>query len=110
MPFKPSKEEDKAQIKAEVDSLLENGWKFDENETQLEKTYYLKLYTKVLDLHTMIGIGSKAHNHHSTMTTDHGSLSVCWQTHDPPGISLKDTLMARFCDEQAKLIGAVQKS
>jgi hypothetical protein len=39
-----------------------------------------------------------------------GSVSVLWTTHHPRGLSSKDTFMARFCDEQAGLIGDVDKS
>lgn len=38
-----------------------------------------------------------------------GSVSVNWTTHIPRGLSAKDTFMAKYCDEQAKLIGAVHK-
>jgi hypothetical protein len=39
-----------------------------------------------------------------------GSVYVLWTTHHPRGLSSKDTFMARFCDEQAGLIGDVDKS
>lgn len=38
-----------------------------------------------------------------------GSVHMHWTTHHPRGLSAKDTFMARYCDEQAKVIGAVQK-
>ncbi|KAF1950090.1 hypothetical protein CC80DRAFT_497100 [Byssothecium circinans] len=63
----------------------------------------------VKDLHTIIGIASKSKNHHAKIITDISSLTVIWTTHHPRGISLKDTAMARYCDEQAALIGTVEK-
>lgn len=30
---------------------------------------------------------------------------IRWTTHSPPGLSEKDVLMSRFCDEQAKIHG-----
>ncbi len=39
-----------------------------------------------------------------------GSVNVHWTTHNPRGLSAKDTFMARYCDEQARLIGAVEES
>lgn len=39
-----------------------------------------------------------------------GSLTVYWTTHDPRGLSAKDTFMARYCDEQAGIIGTVDRS
>ena len=35
-------------------------------------------------------------------------MHVHWTTHEPPGLSEKDVFMARYCDEQAGLVGAVE--
>jgi hypothetical protein len=35
---------------------------------------------------------------------------VLWTTHTPPGLSSKDIRMARYSDERAESIGAVDKS
>ena len=34
---------------------------------------------------------------------------IRWTTHSPSGLSAKDTLMARFCDEQAEKFGEVRE-
>jgi hypothetical protein len=47
MDPKISEGENEAQVKADLKALLENGWKLDEEQIQLEKTYYFKTYTKV---------------------------------------------------------------
>ena len=72
-----------------------------------------------------IGVRSKSKNHHSVMTIvsftlfpqclelglsslqQKGSVDVHWTTHHPRGLSQKDTFMAKYCDEQAGLIGTV---
>ena len=72
-----------------------------------------------------IGVRSKSKNHHSVMTIVRltlfpqclkfglnlfqktGSVDVHWTTHHPRGLSHKDTFMAKYCDEQASLIGTV---
>ena len=80
-----SKGEDETKVKGEIKALLENGWTLDEENIKISKTYHLKTYTKVLvrhlsiaslpfqltlqDLHNFIGVGSKAKNHHATMTS-----------------------------------------
>merc|ERR1712036_70858 len=69
-----SKGEDETKVKGEIKALLENGWTLDEENIKISKTYHLKTYTKVLDLHNFIGVGSKAKNHHATMTSDFGKL------------------------------------
>jgi hypothetical protein len=40
----------------------------------------------------------------------YGSLTVQWTTHNPHGLSNKDTIMAKYCDEEAKSIGTVKQS
>jgi len=80
------------------------------------------------DFLSLIGVRSKSKNHHSVMTIvrltlyvqrrepglcsfqQTGSVYVHWTTHHPRGLSEKDTLMARYCDEQARLIGTVEES
>jgi 4a-hydroxytetrahydrobiopterin dehydratase len=99
-------------LESDIDRLLSTGWTLTSSEAAIEKTYYLKTYTKVLDLHHLIGVASKAKNHHATMVSKHGSLKVTWTTHEPApgGLGKKDVTLARWCDEQAKLIGTVEKS
>jgi 4a-hydroxytetrahydrobiopterin dehydratase len=103
---------DSAVIGSEIDSLLSSGWNLTPSEDSIEKTYYFKTYTKVLDMHHTIGVASKARNHHATMVSKYGSLNVTWTTHEPApgGLGNKDVRMAKWCDEQAKLIGTVDKS
>lgn len=48
MPFKISAGHDEGKVTAEAKTLLENGWKSDEEEMGLQKTYYFKTYTKAL--------------------------------------------------------------
>jgi predicted DNA-binding ArsR family transcriptional regulator len=36
-----------AEVKADLEALIENGWKLNEDQIQLEKTYHFKTYTKV---------------------------------------------------------------
>lgn len=43
-----AKGEDEAKIKSELNALLETEWKLNDEQIQLEKTYYFKAYTKVL--------------------------------------------------------------
>jgi pterin-4a-carbinolamine dehydratase len=35
-------------LKADVRALVENGWTLDEEQTQLEKTYFFKTFTKAV--------------------------------------------------------------
>ncbi|KAL1960153.1 hypothetical protein VTO42DRAFT_8696 [Malbranchea cinnamomea] len=101
---------DRQQLMGEVQELLQNGWQLDAERMGLSKLYYFKTYTKCLDFSQVVGIRSKSKNHHSTMTIKSGSVHIHWTTHFPRGLSGKDTAMARYCDEQARLIGTVERS
>lgn len=46
----------------------------------------------------------------SSSLQEMGSLTVYWSTHSPRGLSAKDTIMAKYCDEEAKTIGTVDQS
>ncbi|KAK2796491.1 hypothetical protein FQN50_009536 [Emmonsiellopsis sp. PD_5] len=101
---------EREQLAADTRSLLEHGWSLDEEQMGVKKTFYFKTYTKCQDFFNMIAIRSKSANHHSTMTVKFRSVHIHWTTHVPPGLSAKDTLMANYCDEQARLVGAVDES
>lgn len=47
------------------------------------------------------------HNNLLNSLQTYCTLTVCWTTHKPPGLSEKDISMADFSDEWAKKIGAV---
>ncbi|PGH08402.1 hypothetical protein GX51_01229 [Blastomyces parvus] len=98
------------QLATETNSLLNSNWTLDEEQMGLKKTFYFKTYTKCQDFFNMIAIRSKSASHHSTMTVKFRSVHIHWTTHSPPGLSAKDTLMAKYCDEQAKMLGAVDQS
>lgn len=107
MQPKLSEGQDEIRVTAEAKALLENGWRLDDEEVGVKKTYHFKTYTKALDFLYTIGVRSKSKNHHSVMTIKTGSVDVHWTTHQPRGLSSKDTFMAKYCDEQASLIGTV---
>lgn len=110
MQPKISEGNDENTVLAETEILLQNGWTLDKEEMGIKKRYHFKTYTKALDFLGVIGVRSKSKNHHSTMTIQTGFVDVHWTTHHPRGLSNKDTFMARYCDEQARLIGTVDES
>ena len=78
--------QDATELTPQLAALVEQGWRLDKDRTGVEKTYWLKLYTKVLvctwreswihqmlralqDLHHCVGVRSKAEKHHGTMTS-----------------------------------------
>ncbi|KAF9891636.1 hypothetical protein FE257_003647 [Aspergillus nanangensis] len=85
-----------------LNKLLSNGWQLTPDKKGVTKCFYFPTYTKVMDFAFCIGIRSKRANHHSTLTMKSGSVEVTWTTHVPPGLSMKDTKMADYCDDVAK--------
>lgn len=47
----------------------------------------------------------KQQKHHPEWTNVFNRTHIKWTTHAPPGLSGKDTHMARFCDEVAERYG-----
>ncbi|KAI9723091.1 MAG: hypothetical protein M1828_004339 [Chrysothrix sp. TS-e1954] len=43
----------------------------------------------------------RTHRHHPEWSNVYNRVFVRWTTHNPPGLSEKDTLMARLCDSFA---------
>jgi len=96
-------------VERETKGLMSRGWQLTDDQVELRKIYYLKTYTKALDLVSQIGIRSKSKNHHPVLILRSGSVEVHWTTHHPRGLSAKDTFMARYCDDRAQEIGTVQQ-
>jgi len=46
--------------------------------------------------------------HHPEWSNVYNTTFIRWTTHSPPGLSEKDVLMARFCDEIAGKCGEVE--
>lgn len=49
----------------------------------------------------------KVKKHHPEWSNVYNTTFIRWTTHSPPGLSVKDVEMARFCDEQALHFGEV---
>jgi 4a-hydroxytetrahydrobiopterin dehydratase len=49
----------------------------------------------------------KVKKHHPEWSNVYNTTFIRWTTHSPPGLSVKDVEMARFCDEQAVVFGEV---
>ena len=47
----------------------------------------------------------KKQRHHPEWSNIYNKTSIRWTTHNPEGLSNKDTNMARFCDEAGEQFG-----
>ena len=51
----------------------------------------------------------KKAKHHPEWTNVYNRTHVRWTTHNPAGLSSKDTSMARFCDHTAERLGEINQ-
>lgn len=64
----------------------------------LARSFEFDSYTKVLDFHSKVGELAEAEQHHPEMTTQYGSVKVCWWTHTVGGVHMNDFVLAAKCD------------
>lgn len=50
----------------------------------------------------------KKQKHHPEWTNVFNKTHIRWTTHNPEGLSAKDTRMAKFCDEAGKEFGEAE--
>ncbi|KAF2153655.1 transcriptional coactivator/pterin dehydratase, partial [Myriangium duriaei CBS 260.36] len=50
----------------------------------------------------------KETRHHPEWTNIYNKTHIVWTTHSPPGLSSKDIVMAKYCDEAAAEAGEVE--
>ncbi|KAJ5722361.1 hypothetical protein N7488_000396 [Penicillium malachiteum] len=94
MSIKVAEGEDTELVQTEIEALIhQSDWELVGDDT-IQKTFYFKTYTKVLDFNNLIGKFSSA--------------TFEWTTHSPRGLSEKDVIMAKYCEEQAREIGDVK--
>ena len=67
--------------------------------TCLTRKYSFDSYLSVLKFHETIGLLAEKEQHHPEMTTQWGSVSICWWTHTVSGLHMNDFVLAAKCDE-----------
>ena len=56
---------------------------------------------------TAVATHCKSHKHHPEWTNIYNKTHIKWTTHNPSGLSAKDTALARVCDDIAREMGEV---
>ncbi|KAL2872765.1 4a-hydroxytetrahydrobiopterin dehydratase [Aspergillus lucknowensis] len=100
---------DPEQLRPLLNALQSQGWSFDEDKIGIKKTFYFRSYFKAVSFVNVIASQSATKKHHATMTIRFGSVDVHWTTHNPRGLTDKDTSMAQYSDEVAELVGSVEQ-
>jgi len=59
------------------------------------------------DFMNAVAAECKKHRHHPEWTNNYNTTQIRWTTHKPRGLSEKDIIMARICDEKAREFGEV---
>jgi 4a-hydroxytetrahydrobiopterin dehydratase len=87
----------------EVSELMTkvSGWKiFRQNEEpRLEKIYDFEDFKQALEFTQRIGMAADEENHHPSLLTEWGKVTVDWWTHKIKGLHRNDFVMAAKSDE-----------
>lgn len=65
----------------------------------IERDFQFKNFSEALDFTYSIGNLSDACNHHPTIITQWGKVTLCWWTHKVQGLHKNDFIMAAKSDE-----------
>ena len=88
----------------EVRSLLKKvpDWKIEHSGERslfvLSRTFEFESYQRVLRFHEQVGQLAETEQHHPEMTTQYGSVRICWWTHTVGGVHMNDFILAAKCD------------
>jgi len=90
--------------------LRSNGGKWDliQSGKGLERRFRFKTFKKTWEFMNIIAAECAVKKHHPEWSNVYNTTFIRWTTHSPPGLSEKDVLMARYCDEQAEVCGEQQ--
>ncbi|PQE24276.1 pterin-4-alpha-carbinolamine dehydratase family protein [Rutstroemia sp. NJR-2017a BVV2] len=101
--------------------LRGNGgrWSLIDSGMGLERKFKFKTFKRTWEFMNVVAEECKVQKHHpewsnillpSSADTEevYNTTFIRWTTHSPPGLSEKDLVMAKFCDEQAALKEEIQ--
>ncbi|KAF2724879.1 transcriptional coactivator/pterin dehydratase [Polychaeton citri CBS 116435] len=92
-----------------VAKLVGDGhWQLCNNKKGLERQFKFKTFKATWDFMNEVAAECKKTKHHPEWTNIYSTTHIRWTTHNPEGLSSKDTAMAGFCDETAKQHGELQ--
>ncbi|KAH7386220.1 pterin 4 alpha carbinolamine dehydratase [Cadophora sp. MPI-SDFR-AT-0126] len=94
----------------EVAPLLKsNGgkWTLIESGKGVERGFKFKTFKKTWEFMNHVAAECAVQKHHPEWSNVYNTTFIRWTTHSPPGLSGKDVVMARFCDEKAGECGEI---
>ncbi|PBP23996.1 PCD-like protein [Diplocarpon rosae] len=102
---------DPSQATRDLTPLLRaNGgrWTLTENGKGVQRSFKFKTFKRTWEFMNLIATECASRKHHPEWSNLYNTTFVRWTTHSPPGMSEKDVLMARFCDEKAAECGELE--
>ncbi|KAI4727023.1 transcriptional coactivator/pterin dehydratase [Aureobasidium sp. EXF-10728] len=99
--FQFSAGEDEEQLGRDATALTQGRgrWKVTNDNRGLERTFRFKTFKATWEFMNTVAAECKVQKHHPEWTNVFNKTHVRWTTHKPLGLSYKDVIMARFCDE-----------
>ncbi|KAH0372152.1 transcriptional coactivator/pterin dehydratase, partial [Aureobasidium melanogenum] len=100
--FQYSAGEDEEQLGRTAIALTTEGggrWKVTDDKRGLERTFRFKTFKATWEFMNTVAAECKVQKHHPEWTNVFNKTHVRWTTHKPMGLSSKDVLMAKFCDD-----------
>ncbi len=87
----------------EIERYLPNlpGWEVvvEDNEPRLRRAFKFKGFAPALAFTNRVGEAAEAEDHHPTLLTEWGKVTVTWWTHKIHGLHQNDFIMAAKTDE-----------
>jgi len=80
-------------------------WTLIESGKGVERTFKFKTFKKTWEFMNIVAAECAVKKHHPEWSNVYNTTFIRWTTHSPPGLSEKDVVMARYCDEQAEIYG-----
>ncbi|KAK6007996.1 hypothetical protein QM012_004810 [Aureobasidium pullulans] len=111
--FQCSAGEDEEHLSRNAIALTAEGggrWKVTDDNKGLERTFRFKTFKATWDFMNTVAAECKVQKHHPEWTNVFNKTHVRWTTHKPQGLSSKDILMARFCDEAGSRHGELPEA
>ncbi|KAF1365263.1 transcriptional coactivator/pterin dehydratase [Lizonia empirigonia] len=93
-----------ADLPPRVAQLL-STWALTPSKKGLRRDFVFKTFNNAWQFMDTVAQECKVQRHHPEWTNLYNRVTVEWTTHRPEGLSVKDALMAEFCDTVAAEIG-----
>ncbi|XP_042233759.1 pterin-4-alpha-carbinolamine dehydratase-like [Homarus americanus] len=82
--------------------LLDDNWTMVDGRDAMKKTFLFKDFNEAWGWMSCVALRGEKIDHHPEWFNVYNKVEVTWSTHDCGGLSAKDIVMAKFCDDTSK--------